>query len=171
MSFEELIEQISSKLKGIAYKIHRTVPSFCAEDLYQEAILNLFADYKSGKLADKTESYVLQGCYFYLQNYVRTYREKTSLISVNMPLDADGAKLQDILWSPQTVADEVPDLDTLMENIFQNELTRKEKEIVFFYLQGWTTREIAQRLGISHVSVGNMEGKIREKCKSLKNSV
>ena len=50
-------------------------------------------------------------------------------------------------------------------------MTRKEKEIVFFYLQGWTTREIGERLGISHVSIVKLEGKIREKCKKLKNSV
>ena len=50
-------------------------------------------------------------------------------------------------------------------------LTRKEKEIVFFYLQGWTTREIGERLGISHVSIVKLEEKIREKCKKLKNFV
>ena len=37
MSFEELTERISPKLKGIVFKIHGSSPSFSAEDLYQEA--------------------------------------------------------------------------------------------------------------------------------------
>ena len=170
MSFEELTHKISPKLKGIVYQIHKAVPSFSAEDLYQEAVLNLFADYKNGKLSDKTESYVLQGCYFYLKNYVRMTRDKTSLMSVNMPINEEGVEFQDFLSSEAGVAiDENPDLDTLMENVFQNELSRKEKEIAFFYLQGWTTRAIGERLGISHVSVVKLESKIREKCVRLKN--
>ena len=172
MSFEELIERISPKLKGIVYKIHGPFHSFSKEDLYQEAVLQLWVDYNNGKLSDKTDSYVLQSCYFYLKNYMRTLQDKTSLMSVNMPINEEGAQLQDVLSSPQEFsADEEPDIDTLMEEVFKNELNRKEKEIVFFYLQGWTTREIGERLGISHVSIVKLEEKIREKCKKLKNSV
>ena len=172
MSFEELFQRISPKLKGIVYKIHRTVPSFSAEDLYQEAILNLLADYKNGKLSDKTDSYVLQGCYFYLRNYIRTIQGKTSLMSMNMPMGEGGTEFQDVLSSQEEPpAEEGPDIDTLMERVFKNKLSRKEKEIVFFYLQGWTTREIGERLGISHVSIVKLEGKIREKCKKLKKFV
>ena len=163
MTFEQLIERITPKLKGIVYKMH-TSSSFSKEDLYQEAILQLWVDYNDGKLSDKTDSYVLQSCYFYLKNYMRTHQDKASLMSVDMPID--------VFSSPQeTSADEEPDIDTLMQKVFNDRLNRKEKEIAFFYLQGWTTREIAQRLGISHVSVVKLEEKIREKCKKSKNPV
>ena len=171
MTFETLIQRITPKLKGIVYKIH-TSSSFSKEDLYQEAVLQLWVDYNNGKLSDKTDSYVLQSCYFYMKNYMRTHQDKASLMSIDMPINGEGAPLQDVLSSPQELfADEEPDIDALMEKVFNDRLNRKEKEIAFFYLQGWTTREIAQRLGISHVSIVKLEEKIREKCKKSKNSV
>ncbi len=172
MSFEALTERISPKLKGITYQIHRSFPAFSREDLYQEAVLHLWVDYNSGILSDKTDSYVLQGCYFYLKNYMRSIQDKTPLVSMNMPINENGTELQDVLLSEEDVpTDKGSDMDTLMEEVFQNKLSRKEKEVVFFYLQGWTTREIGERLGISHVSVINIESKIREKCRRLKNTV
>jgi len=161
MSFEELVERISPKLKGIVYKIHVSSPGLSKEDLYQESVLQLWVDYNDGKLADKTDSYILQSCYFYLKNYMRKFQDKTSSGSVGMPIDECG----------ESPVEEAFDIDALMEEVFENELTRKEKEIVFFYLQGWTTREIAERLGVSHVSIVKLEEKVREKCKKLKNSV
>jgi RNA polymerase sigma factor (sigma-70 family) len=172
VSFEELIKRISPKLKGIIYKIHRSFHSFSEEDLYQDALLQLWIDYKNGKLSDKTDSYVLQGCYFYLKNYIRTIHDKTALMSLNMPIDEGSTQLQDVLsLGKGGLVDEEIDIDALMEEVFNNELSRKEKEIAFFYIQGWTTREIGERLGISHVSIVKLEEKIREKCKKLKNSV
>jgi len=172
MSCEELIERITPKLKAITYKINGSCRSLSKEDLFQEAVLHLLVEYNNGKLSDKTDSYVLQGCYFYLKNYIRTIQNKTSLMSLNMPMDEDLTKLQDVL-SLETEAsnNEGPDKDALMQEVFEKELNRKEKEIFFFYLQGWTTREIGERLGISHVSVVQMEKKIREKCKELKDLV
>jgi RNA polymerase sigma-70 factor (ECF subfamily) len=163
MSFEELIKRISPKLKGIIYKVHRTSHPLSEDDLYQEAILQLWCDHQDGKLSDKTDSYILQSCYFYLKNHIRKAQDKTSLMS---------EELLDIFSSQEEFAvEQGPDIDNLMEEVFENELTRKEKEIVFFYLQGWTTREIGERLGVSHVSVVKLEEKIREKCKKLKDSV
>lgn len=173
MFFEALIERISPKLKGIGYKISRASPDFSKEDLYQEAVLHLWADYTSGILLDKTDSYILQGCYFYLKNHIRLVRDRASVVSMNVPMGEDGAQWQDVLSSEEDdpVPSEGPDIDALMEELFKNGLSRKEKEIVFFYLQGWTTRRIAERLGVSHVSVVKAEAKIREKCRRLKNSV
>jgi RNA polymerase sigma factor (sigma-70 family) len=172
MSFEELTERISPKLKGIVYKIYRTAPAFSAEDLYQEAVLNLFADYKNSKLSDKTDSYILQSCYFYLKNYIRSSNDKTAMMSLNAPINEEGTELQEVLLlEEEPSAEHGLDMDTLMEQVFNNKLSRKEKEILFFYIQGWTTREIGERVGISHVSVLKLENRIREKCRMLKNSV
>ena len=103
MSFEELIERISPKLKGIIYKIHGSFHSLSEEDLYQEAVLQLWVDHNNGKLSDKTDSYILQSCYFYLKNYMRTLQDKTSLMSMNMPIDEGGRELQDVLSSQEDV--------------------------------------------------------------------
>ena len=172
MTFEELIERISPKLKGITYKIHRSSYSLSEEDLYQEAVLQLWMEYNNGKLADKTDSYVLQSCYFYLNNYIRKVHDKTSSMSMNMSISEESVGSEDVLsLENEASADKERDIDSLMEKVFKEELDRKEKEVVFFYLQGWTTRKIAERLGISHVSIVKLEGKIREKCKKLKDSI
>ena len=57
MSFEALINRISAKLNGIVFKIHGSYLSVSKEDLYQEAVLQLWVDYNNGKLSDKTDSY------------------------------------------------------------------------------------------------------------------
>lgn len=169
MHFQELLCRLSSKLKGIAYKIHKSEPAFQQEDLYQEAATNLWIEYQQGKLADKTDSYILQGAYFYLKAYTRATREDMPSLSINTPVNESGEELQDLILSPESInAPEGSDLDLLMEQAFNNALDRKEKEVAFYYLQGWTTREISERLGVSHVSIVNMESRIREKCQKLK---
>ena len=121
MSFEELIERISPKLKGIIYKIHGSFHSLSEEDLYQEAVLQLWVDHNNGKLSDKTDSYILQSCYFYLKNYMRSLQDKTSLMSMNMPMGEGGAEFQDVLSSQEEPpVEEGPDIDTLMERVFKN---------------------------------------------------
>ena len=173
MDFKELIKRISPKIKGIIHKLPKNFNSFDGNDLYEEAIAQLWINYRDGKLFDKTDSYIVQGCYFYLKNYIRRFKEKATLVSINYAVNENGDELQDIFLSkeddPQSDS-EGKDIDTLMEEVFNSDLTRKEKEVVFYYLQGWTTREIGERLGISHVSVVKLEEKIREKCKKVKNS-
>ena len=118
MSFEELTERISPKLKGIIYKIHRPSHSLSEDDLYQEAILQLWYDYQDGKLSDKTDSYILQGCYFYLKNYMRKFQDETSLMSANMPIHEGGAPLQELLPLKEEVSlDEDTNIDDLMEKV------------------------------------------------------
>jgi RNA polymerase sigma factor (sigma-70 family) len=169
MLFQELLGRLSSKLKGIAYKIHKADPAFQPDDLYQEAATHLWMEYQQGKLSEKTDSYILQGAYFYLKSYTRATRDDMPSLSMNAPINDTGEELQDFILSPESLnAPEGSDLDLLMEQAFNSALDRKEKEVVFFYLQGWTTREISERLGVSHVSIVNMESRIREKCQKLK---
>ncbi|MCX5704439.1 MAG: hypothetical protein NT066_08150 [Candidatus Omnitrophica bacterium] len=82
MSFEILLKRISPTLKRIAYRLNGHFSFFNDEDLYQEALIHLWLDFKEGKLSDKTDSYILQGCYFYLKNYIRKNYDKANLISL-----------------------------------------------------------------------------------------
>ncbi|MBF0619847.1 MAG: sigma-70 family RNA polymerase sigma factor [Candidatus Omnitrophica bacterium] len=171
MSFEELIKRIAPKLKGIVYKFPKHFNAFDGDDLYEEAVAHLWADYQAGKLADKTESYILQSCYFFLKNHVRKVQDKLNFVSMNAPVNEAGGEFQDALLPEEKNADpDEEDIDDLMEEVFMNVLTRQEKEVAFFYLQGWTTRKIGERLGLSHVSVVKLQEKIREKCKRSKNA-
>jgi DNA-directed RNA polymerase specialized sigma subunit len=137
MDFKELVRKISPKLKAITHRLNGRFTFFNDEDLYQEALIYLWVDFNQRKLDDKTDSYILQGCYFHLKNYIRIIQDKKALVS----------------------------LDALVETIRNNGLTEREKDIFNLALSGLTTREIGNKLGISHVRVIKLQKKIREKCR------
>lgn len=144
MSFEEIVKKLSPTLKRITCKLNGQHCFFDEEDLYQEALIHLWNNFKQGRLNHKTDSYILQGCFFHLKNYLRKVRLKAAL--VNLDDLADNQK------EPQALSE---DLDTPMviEAILNNGLSKREKEIFSFSLEGLTVREIGSRLGISHVRV------------------
>ena len=82
MVFGELVNRIRPKLKGIIYKLGYSSTLFNDEDLFQEALMYLWDHFQKGLLEDKTDSYILQGCYFNLKNYLRTASAKSREISL-----------------------------------------------------------------------------------------
>lgn len=82
MGFEELIKKLSPKLTRITYRLNGRFSFFNHEDLYQESLIHLWLKFKQGDLSDKTESYILQGCYFHLKNYIRKNCNKVKLLSL-----------------------------------------------------------------------------------------
>ncbi|MFA5275914.1 MAG: sigma-70 family RNA polymerase sigma factor [Candidatus Omnitrophota bacterium] len=167
MSYEQLVKKLVPTLKRITYKLSRQV-SFCSgDDLYQEALMHLWLDFSAGKLADKTDSYILQGCYFYLKNHIRKNSDKVRLISID-PMDGEGEdarsinELRYLRSSGSTFED--THCKMLIEQINNNGLTVREKQVFNFALEGLTVREIGARLGISHVRVVKLRQSIAEKC-------
>lgn len=166
MSFNELIQKLSPKLKGITHRLNGCFSFFNDEDLYQEAMAHLWVDYKDGKLFDKTDSYILQGCYFHLKNYIRRVGDKVRLVSMDSLIGEEGWELEDILC-PQDSESRLEEAHNkiLIEEILNDGLTSREKEIFSLCLRGLTTREIGSRLGISHVRVVKLRKRIKDKCK------
>ena len=168
MTFEALLKKISPILKRITYKLNGHFAYFNDDDLYQESLLHLWQDYNIGKLRDKTDSYILQGCYFHLKNYIRTYREKARVLSLEAVVceQEDGVTLEETI-----AADESGDCrdalhtQMLVEAIRNNGLTSREKLIASFCAEGLSMRDIGARLDVSHVSVVKAMARIREKCK------
>lgn len=168
MSFEELAKKISPTLKRITYKLNGHFSFFNDEDLFQEALLHLWLDFQAGKLDDKTDSYILQGCYFHLKNYLRKTQSKATVISLESFADEDNAALEEILSLDNKVSCfDYLDNKMLIESIRNNGLTEREKEVLSFCLEGLTVREMGERLGISHVRVVKLRNRIRAKCKNL----
>lgn len=163
-AFEKLIRKINPKLKAITHRLNGRFTFFNDQDLYQEALLHLWLDYKADKLFDKTDSYILQGCYFYLQNYIRTVQDKRKIFSLDAIIGEDDATLEEIL----PAQDIEPYFDYLNSKIFvekmqNNGLTMQEKKVLSFYLEGLTVREIGKRMNISHVRVIKLKNKIRQR--------
>jgi RNA polymerase sigma factor (sigma-70 family) len=163
MGFEELHRKLSPTIKRIAYKLNGRYRSFSHEDLYQEASIHLWSNFLKGKLSDKTNSYILQGCYFHLKNYIRKVNERSNVISIDAPLSTDGATIEDVLgkyWSSPDCREELHNI-FLARSIQNNGFNLKEKKLLAYFSQGLTTREIGKRMGISHVSVVKLMQKVR----------
>lgn len=164
MHFEELVQKISPKLKAITHKLNGRFTFFNDEDLFQEALVYLWLVYNRHKLDDKTDSYILQGCYFHLKNHIRVIRDKVKLSSLDALVNEDGISLEELLpSSDHRLYLQQLDSSILVHKMQNNGLTAREKEILAFYIQGLTTREIGRRMGISHVSVIKIKDKIRQK--------
>ncbi len=168
MSFEELLKTLSPTLKRIVYKLRFLNGSWDSEDLFQEAIVHVWKEYEAGALEDKTKSYILQGCYFHLRNYIRIQSDKARLVSVDAPRSTEqeeSAFEQVMVLESSVDTRELAHCDMLIDSIRNNGLTAREKEVFLFALEGLTTREIGQRMGISHVRVVKLSASMREKCK------
>ena len=84
MKFEDLTKKLSPKLKGITKKIGSEFSFFDDEDLYQEALLYLWEGWNKDEFCDKTDSFILKGCFFFChclfnKRYVSTNHDSTSI--------------------------------------------------------------------------------------------
>ncbi|PIP19087.1 MAG: hypothetical protein COT38_00705 [Candidatus Omnitrophica bacterium CG08_land_8_20_14_0_20_41_16] len=168
MSFEELNQRLSPTIKRIVYRLNGHYRSFDHDDLYQEATIHLWSNFLKGKLNDKTDSYILQGCYFHLKNYIRKINECSNIISVDTVLsNNEGATLEDALGEFWACDDCREDLHNkfLVQSIWSDGFNSKEIDLLDYFSQGLSTRDIGQRMGVSHVSVVKMMQKIRAKSK------
>jgi RNA polymerase sigma factor (sigma-70 family) len=166
VSFEALIAKLSPTLKRITCKLNGHFTFMDDQDLLQEALIHLWCDFQMGKLDDKTDSYILQGCYFHLKNYIRKTQDSAIMLSLNSIMEEDGPHLEELL-----IADDLASYDRV-EALLQIEamgsgVSQRERDVLFFCLEGMTTREIGKKMGISHVSVVKIRNKIRERYQKL----
>lgn len=169
MTFEALVEKLTPKLKGITHKLNGRFTFFNDEDLFQEALIHLLQDFRAGELEDKTDSYILQGCFFHLKNYIRSQKIRTHLLSLEAAAgDEEAMSLKDTLWLQDKNSMHYRDYlndKLLAETIHNNGFTKREKEILLYCRDGLTTRDIGKRIGISHVMVVKLMSRIRGKCR------
>ncbi len=134
MEFNTLIKRISPKLKGIAFKLKGFVSFLSEEDFYQEAVSYLWSAHKAGTLDDKTDSYILQGCYFHLRNYIRTVKDKRALMSLDdIAADEESRPLRETLClADERYCDYFDRLNDhlVVDAIRNNGLTSREKLIL-----------------------------------------
>jgi len=166
MTFEELVKRLTPKLKRITYKLNVYFSYFNDEDLYQEALMQLWQDYSAGRLNDKTDSYILQGCFFHLKNYLRKNYARINATSLEENYaDSEASDLSKVLCikDRRFCLDEI-NSNLIVDKINHDGLTAREKEVFLLALRGFTTREIGNKIGISHVRVVKLKKRIKEKC-------
>ncbi|MCX5711850.1 MAG: hypothetical protein NTY47_02120, partial [Candidatus Omnitrophica bacterium] len=140
MEFADLNKKISPILKRITYRLGTKFAVFSPDDLYQEAMVKLWLDFQAGKLDDKTQSYILQGCYFHLKNFLRKHYRENRLVSLDNLLSKDNenqVKESSILGQQESCRSQAH-ADFLLEAIRNNGLTKREKEVFFLALDGRT---------------------------------
>jgi len=158
-------------MRRIAHRMNGHFTFFSDDDLYQEELMHLWTAFSDGKLADKTDSYILQGCYFHLKNYLRTTLDKAKLVSLNAALDDGETELEDILTDNDGADYSKIESTLLAENDVLKRLDERERNVLELCMNGMTTREIGASLGVSHVMVVKIRARIREKCEALKKQV
>ena len=169
-NFELMVKRLSPTLKRITYKLNGHFTFFDDDDLFQEALEHLWGVFEDGKVSDKTDSYILQGCYFYLKNYIRKTMDKAKLISLNAIMDEDDRKLEEYLSAGESSAEKALEQSFIEDLPAIKALHPREKQIMKLSLTGMTVREIGQRMGMSHVMVIKIKKSIKNKCAGLKNT-
>ncbi len=167
--FEELVRQLNSDIRALAHRYNPEYSFVDSDDLAQEAITCLWLKWKEGKLKDKNRSYILRGCYFDMKNFIRKSREVKAPLSLDMPIDQTGISLKEVIIDSTTLTKEDTEANFFIESIRNNGLTSREKQVFEYFLEGFNTRQIGKKLGISHVRVVQLEhniwGKARSKLK------
>ena len=162
MDFRILLEKITPALKHIARK-QLLYGFFNEEDLYQEMCLYLWQHYAEGLPIGINEAYVIKGCEFHILNYLRKGRAKFSVLSLDEPISPDGETLKDVIEDPKGRFLVDSDNRLTIENIKSKGLTEKEMKVLSFLIKGYTVREIAKFMGISHVMVLKYKNNIIKK--------
>jgi DNA-binding NarL/FixJ family response regulator len=165
MTLEVVVRRPSPTLKRITRRLNGHHSFFDDEYLYQEALFHLWDGYSRRAIDDRADSYILQGCYYHLKNYLRTVHEKALCTSLNDPIGKDGAHLEEEMLSFDTMTP----FDYLegkleAEGIMnKSHFTGKEQKVLLLLMDGMTVREIGSRLGVSHVMVVKIKSKICKK--------
>ncbi|MBD3264847.1 MAG: sigma-70 family RNA polymerase sigma factor [Candidatus Omnitrophica bacterium] len=168
MDFNELLTRLEPKLKSITRRLDYRFRTFGQEDLFQEALIHLWEKNRDEELCGKTESFILQGCCFYLKNYIRKSNKSIDKMSVfGESFDYPGGKA--IGGHPAANNESfVNSLDnvSLRDSIFKI-LGKRERKVAVYIMKGLSSREIGSILNISHVMVLKIKKNIRSKCHGL----
>lgn len=163
-TFESYVKRLSPKIKSISRRLNGHFTFFNDDDLCQEALIHLWLLSRDGKLDDKTDSYILQGCYYHLKNYIRTSLDKMNAVSLENPVDEYGTLLKDLIESQDAATINDMEERILLDFIERDKLNDREKGVLDFVIAGLTTREIGAKLNISHVAVIKIKKRIKDRC-------
>jgi RNA polymerase sigma factor (sigma-70 family) len=171
MSFEVFVKRISPTLERITHRLNGHFTFMDHEDLFQEALVRLWTDFEAGALDDKTDSYVLQGCYYHLKNYIRKVQDKAPVVSLNSMVDEELTRLEEILEAEDVAPFDYVHGKMQVEALLESGLTQRERDVLALSMEGMTTREVGGKLGISHVAVVKVRNRLKARYEQLNGEV
>lgn len=163
MEFEAVYKKFYLHIIRLVRKAGNYAGLLNEEDMIQEMSIHLWHGYKDGKFQDKTDSYVIQSLWFCLKNCRRKKMNRKLSVSLDEPVTDEGLTLKDIVPDPSPLFTETLENEMFIEKIRNNGLTKREKEVFNYCLQGYNLREIGRKLGISHVGVFKIRESMRRK--------
>ncbi len=162
--FKTMVRRLSHTLKKITHRLNPHSSFIGEQDLFQEALIQVWNRFDAGGLDDKTDSYILQGCYFHLKNYLRKNQDRPALVSMSSIMEQDG--LEEVFFADDLACYDY--LEGVLEiEAIESGMNEREKDVLFLSLEGMTTREIGKKLGVSHVSVVKTRNRIKENYERL----
>jgi RNA polymerase sigma factor (sigma-70 family) len=166
-AFNKLVPILSPTIKRIAQKLSLRFSFMDKADLYQEALLYVWTTLGTPGSKNKTDSYILQGCYFHLRNHIRTMQDNVTLLNLSDTAGEDGVSLEETLpWEGISAYDELEG-KLQIEALVAHGMTDQELAVLRMSLEDLTTREIGKRLGVSHVRVVKIKNKIRDQYRNV----
>ena len=156
--FHEMSYRINPVLKNIAAKLDRHHAIIDRDDLIGESMLYLWMEYMKGKLEDKTDSFILQGCYFHLSNYLRKKCVKPTEASLDQLTNDEDTDLHDIIAysEPGNSDDDYMHAKLIMYGLYGKLIDNRQMKILKMYCDGYTTRDIGKKFNLSHVRVSRL---------------
>lgn len=161
--FEKILKKLSPTLRRITHKLNGHFTFFDEDDLFQEALQHLWICHNDDTLYDKTDSYVLQGCYFHLKNYIRKTMDKAKLLSLQKLYEDGDSSLETFLGYEDRSIEDNAENRSILEGEAVRNMTERERLVLKLSMEGSTVREIGERLGISHVMVVKMRKGMRKR--------
>lgn len=152
MDLRILLDRITPALRFIARK-HLLYGFYDEDDLYQEMVIYLIQHYGHGLPIGINESYVIKGCEFHIQNFLRKGRPRVVLSSLDELVSPGGPTLGEILEDKKEASGSKIENRITVDEIRSLNLTDKERAVLSHLLKGCTVREAAAQMGISHVMV------------------
>lgn len=168
--FDELVNHISPTLHRITHKLNGRFTFFNEDDLYQEAMIHLWLSYNKGILSNKTDSYILQGCYFHLKNHIRTVIDKASVVSLHEMMDNGDLSPENLIAAETIHPGNEPDAKATQERI-EMALNEREMAVLNMSCDGLTVREIGQKLNVSHVMIVKIRSGLKRKISYFKEEI
>ena len=163
MKFEEILADITPKIRSMAEFYSKNYSGLDSGDLMQEMSIHLYKMWRSGEMHKNNASYIYQSCWYFIKNHIRKSGRHIKKCNADIDRKDDILEYLDKIPDPDYSLNDILEYNNVLNNILAEDLTDREKEVFKLSMEGHTTREIGRRFAVSNVMVFKIIRKIRKK--------